>query len=74
MNKKSPAPAPVKPAPSMVFNFSFNIKCAILAAVAFMFYINTASNEYALDDSLVIQNNAYVQKGFSGISKSEKCA
>ncbi|HXP52669.1 MAG TPA: glycosyltransferase family 39 protein, partial [Bacteroidia bacterium] len=69
MNKKSPAPAPTITKSQSVFDFTFKIKCIILAAVAFIFYINTVTNEYALDDSLVILNNNYVQKGFSGIGK-----
>ena len=57
------------PLPNSIFNLAFNIKCIILIAVAFAFYINTTTNEYALDDTLVINNNRYVQQGFSGISK-----
>ncbi len=67
--KKSPPGTPISVKPSGVFNFSFNIKCIILAAIAFVFYINTTSNQYALDDTLVITGNNYVQQGFSGIKK-----
>ncbi|HTA84134.1 MAG TPA: DUF1736 domain-containing protein, partial [Bacteroidia bacterium] len=67
MNKKNTAPAPKLSVPTSIFNFTFNIKCVILAALAFGFYINTVNNKYALDDSLVITDNKYVQQGFSGI-------
>ncbi|HSY75504.1 MAG TPA: glycosyltransferase family 39 protein [Bacteroidia bacterium] len=72
MNKKKPtptAPPPIALKPSGLFNFSFNIKCIILAAIAFGFYINTVNNQYALDDTLVITGNNYVQQGFSGVKK-----
>ncbi len=40
---------------------------AILAVIAFLAYANTLSNGYAIDDIEVLQNNAYVNKGFQGI-------
>jgi tetratricopeptide (TPR) repeat protein len=69
MNKKNTAPVPKLSVSTSIFNFTFNVKCIIIAALAFGFYINTVNNEYALDDTLVINNNKYVQQGFSGISK-----
>lgn len=54
---------------SGIFNFSLKLKIAILFVVAFGFYANSFSNEYALDDEAVIQRNEFVQKGFSGIGK-----
>ncbi len=39
----------------------------LLAAITTLVYINTFKNDYALDDFVVIKNNAAVQKGFSGI-------
>jgi len=69
MANKKVTSASIPSTPSSVFNLSFNIKCIILAAIAFGFYINTLNNEYALDDTLVINNNKYVQQGFSGIGK-----
>ena len=68
-NKKASVPVPELSASSSVFKFTFRIKCIIITALAFGFYFNTVSNEYALDDTLVINNNKYVQQGFSGIGK-----
>ncbi len=56
----------VKPS---IFSFSFKLKCQILAIIGFIFYINSVSNRYALDDSIAIQRNAFVQMGISGIPK-----
>jgi hypothetical protein len=39
----------------------------ILFFIPFLLYINTLRNNYALDDSIVITENLYVQKGISGI-------
>lgn len=41
----------------------------LLFAVAFLIYANTIFHDYALDDSMVITNNAFTKQGFSGISK-----
>jgi len=46
---------------------NFRIQALILAIIAFVFYYNTFSNEFALDDVMVIQQNEYVHKGFKGI-------
>ena len=48
---------------------SFRMQAIILVFVGFVFYANSFSNEYALDDGIVIQNNDYVQQGFRGIFK-----
>ena len=40
----------------------------VLFVVSFMLYINSVSNQYALDDELVV-NNPKVAKGFSGIGE-----
>ncbi len=40
----------------------------ILFAVSFLLYINTVSNQYALDDEVVV-TNAQVEKGFSGLGE-----
>ena len=68
MEKKT-QPAPLKGPVTRLFNFSVGVKIAILFLVAFCFYANSLSNEYALDDEAVIQHNEYVQQGFSGIGK-----
>ncbi len=52
------------------FNFySFKMQAIVLVFIGFVFYANSFSNEYALDDGIVIQNNDYVQEGFRGIPK-----
>jgi protein O-mannosyl-transferase len=43
------------------------IPYVVLAMVAFVFYINTIKNEFALDDGIVINDNEYVMQGVSGI-------
>lgn len=72
-NKSKPKAVPEQkaataPLPSL-FGFSFKVKCYILLAIGFVFYINTVGNQYALDDGIVIVQNQYVQEGFSGIKK-----
>lgn len=52
-----------------VFNFSSRIKYLVLFLIAFGFYANSLSNQYALDDEAVIQKNDDVQMGFRGIGK-----
>lgn len=39
----------------------------ILFAIAFILYANTIPNDYALDDSIVITQNVFVQNGIAGI-------
>ncbi len=52
------------------FDFSsFKMQAIILVFIGLVFYANSFSNEYALDDGIVIQNNDYVQQGFRGIPK-----
>lgn len=55
--------------PSALNINSFKIQALILVFIGFVFYANSFSNEYALDDGIVIQNNDYVQQGFRGIPK-----
>ena len=62
-------PAQVKKPVTLIFKVPLKVKVAILFLVAFCFYANTFSNQYALDDEAVIQRNEYVQQGFSGIGK-----
>jgi len=52
-----------------VFPFSFKARLIILAILSFILYADTLGNQYAFDDTLVIKENQYVQKGFSGIGK-----
>ncbi len=47
---------------------SFQWKPALfLGFIAFLFYSNTLTHDYALDDSGAITNNLFVQKGLAGI-------
>ena len=39
----------------------------LLLALAGILYVNTLSNDYALDDKIVISNNQFTQQGFGGI-------
>lgn len=39
----------------------------IIFLIAFLLYTNTIQNDYALDDSIVITENEYVQQGVKGI-------
>ncbi len=45
----------------------FKLQAAIVALLAFILYANTAKNEYALDDTIVIVKNEFVLEGFAGI-------
>ena len=61
-----PTPLP-QPAPKPYNIFDFRVQAVIVALLAFLFYINTAGNEYAHDDGIVIVKNEYVQEGFAGL-------
>ncbi len=41
----------------------------IIFVAALIVYWNTTSNQYAVDDFIIIQENKYVQEGFGGIGK-----
>jgi protein O-mannosyl-transferase len=43
------------------------IPCLILVALAFLLYASSLSYQYILDDQMVITENQYTQKGFSGL-------
>jgi len=47
--------------------YDFKIQAIIVAALAFIFYINTVQNESAHDDTMVIVQNEYSLEGFAGI-------
>jgi protein O-mannosyl-transferase len=59
----NPAPAAIQ----LIFDFPLRTKFIILAVIGLVFYGNSLSNGYALDDNGVILGNGYVQKGVSGI-------
>jgi protein O-mannosyl-transferase len=56
----------IKPA---LFPFSYKIKCQILIIIGFVFYMNSTANRYAMDDSITIERNSFVQMGIAGIPK-----
>ena len=43
------------------------LACIILFATAFIFYGNSISNKFVLDDLIVITGNNFTQKGFGGL-------
>ncbi len=47
--------------------YEFKIQAIIVGLLAFVLYVNTSSNEYALDDTIAIVKNEYVWEGFAGI-------
>ncbi len=62
--------APAQQAPAAPRSFSlydFNVQAILVALLAFIFYINTWSNEFAHDDGIVIVKNEYVREGFAGL-------
>ena len=81
-NNKKPVPAQ-KPKPAQVavndiapvvkdplipeWLYSFKVQAWLVGILAFMLYVNTSQNEYALDDTIVIVKNEYVYEGFAGI-------
>lgn len=46
-----------------------NLPNILLFSLAFLFYLNTIPNEYALDDAIVITKNEFTKQGVSGIGK-----
>jgi len=48
---------------------SFKVQAIIVGILAFLLYVNTSQNEYALDDTIVIVKNEYVYEGFAGIKE-----
>ncbi|MEI7670233.1 MAG: tetratricopeptide repeat protein, partial [Pseudomonadota bacterium] len=77
MKKQTPAPnKPLNKKPSAknkAFALSnyFPLKpmhCyGVIAALTFLLYVNSLWNDYTLDDSIVIKENMFTQKGFAGI-------
>jgi len=50
-------------------NRSIWLPIIVLTLISFGLYWNTYSFEFVLDDTLVLSENNYVKKGFSGIGK-----
>lgn len=55
--------------PGLFYTHRFAVQALFLFLVGFVFYANSISNEYALDDGLVIKENTWVQQGVKGIGK-----
>jgi len=49
--------------------FSFRVQALFMALVCFIFYFNTFQNDYAVDDFLIIKNNAAINSGIAGIPR-----
>ena len=66
-------PAPVESAPAekeSFFSFrGFRLQAVIIGLIAFVFYCNSVTNDWAFDDMLVIVQNDYVHMGFAGVPK-----
>lgn len=52
-----------------LFLRDFWLQAVVVVLVSVGFYFNSYSNEYALDDDIVMRQNAYVQKGIGGIDE-----
>lgn len=50
-----------------LFPFSFRIKLICIALCCAVLNVNTITNEYALDDEMVLGKNMQVHRGFNGI-------
>ena len=67
---KQPAMVQSDPAnviPEQPFWATFRFQALLLGAIAFLFYCNTFSHEYAFDDTMAIFDNEYVQQGVGGM-------
>jgi tetratricopeptide (TPR) repeat protein len=49
--------------------FSFRKQLLLLLLIGSAFYFNSLSDEYALDDGVMIKENSYVLEGFKGLGK-----
>jgi tetratricopeptide (TPR) repeat protein len=52
-----------------LFLKSFRFQAIMIVLVGVLFYGSTYKNQYALDDDIIMKQNMYVQKGFSGIGE-----
>jgi tetratricopeptide (TPR) repeat protein len=52
-----------------LFLRSFPFQAIAIVVVGMAFYASTFKNQYALDDDIIMKQNLYVQKGFSGIGE-----
>jgi hypothetical protein len=67
-SKKTPKEPVFKREDLFAFD-SFSFRAMLLIVIGLIIYVNSFKNEYALDDGIVIAENAYVQDGFRGIPK-----
>lgn len=70
-NNKRVLPSPAKPFTPSPFTPVYYPKWIYVAILAFCFalYGNTMSNQFALDDTMVLTQNEFVKQGVSGIPK-----
>ena len=66
---ETPAPAQVRTTGRLTDPRGFRVRALLLVALGLLIYANSLFNEYALDDGIVIEHNAYVQQGWAGIPK-----
>ncbi len=52
-----------------LFLKSYVFQAIVIAVIGIVFYGSTVKNQYALDDDIIMKQNMYVQKGFSGIDE-----
>ena len=52
---------------NVTWYIDFRIHALLVGLLAIIFYMNTYSNEYALDDNLIIVKNEYVYEGLAGL-------
>jgi hypothetical protein len=52
---------------AQLFRLTDSLQALIIGVAVFVIYANSIPNGYVLDDANVVQQNAYTQKGFSGI-------
>ncbi|MEO6669399.1 MAG: tetratricopeptide repeat protein [Ferruginibacter sp.] len=57
----------LKEHPQLLPAWSFKSMALVVFAFAVGLYVNTITHEYALDDGIVITENAFTKQGFSGI-------
>lgn len=52
-----------------LFLRDFRFQAIAIVIIGIVFYASTYKNKYALDDDIIMKQNMYVQKGFSGIGE-----
>ncbi len=67
--KTPPFTLPAIDGKGWLFLKDFKFQALVIVIVGVLFYANTYKNQYALDDDIIMKQNMYVQKGFSGIGE-----